>query len=219
MTEPIYTDTTERLWEQQVPEVYKFEDSRNDWAMKKFISANGDVLNELDVLVDRIKYVPLDDTTEEPDLHSDLVDPWLADVEWLDWLAQLVGVHFRPGLTDTDKRTLIANAIGGVRAGTEAAIVQAVQTVLTGTKTVYIYPFSNLSGIGAGTQWEVLILTLSEETTADVVETVINAGAKPAGVKLYHENYGANWTTVEGTYATWTAWDATTWETIERTGT
>lgn len=216
MTEPIYTETTERLWDEQVPGVYQFEDSRNDWSMKKYVSATGDVLDEVGVLVDRIKYIPLDDG-EEADLHSDLVDPWQADTAWLNWLAQLVGVKFRAGLSENDKRTQIATAVGGVRAGTNAAIVQAVQTILTGTKTVYVYQFSNLTGIGAGTQWEVLILTLSEETTADVVNTVIAAGAKPAGVKLYHEYYGANWTAMESAYTTWNAWELP-WEDIEQTG-
>jgi hypothetical protein len=215
MTEPIYSETTERLWEEQIPGVYRFEDARNDWTMKKYVGSFGDVLSEVDVLVDRIKYVPPEDDPGPTDLYSDLVDPWQADAEWLPWLAQLVGVKFRAGLAVSDQRTQIATAIGGVRAGTPQAIAQVVQTILTGTKTVYIYPRSNLGGIDAGSQWEVLILTLSEETTADVVATVIAAGAKPAGIKLYHDNYGASWNTQEAAYTTWTAWEKP-WQDIER---
>lgn len=171
----------------------------------------------MDVLIDRIKYVPPQDGPELMDLHSDLVDPDQADAAWLPWLAQLVGVHFDYLLTEAQKRERIRAAIGGVRAGTKAAIIQAAQAVLTGTKTVYVYPFSNVvSGINAGTQWEVLILTLSAETVSDVITAVVNAGAKPAGVKLYHTTYGANWNTVEATYPTWADWELKTWEQVEQ---
>lgn len=216
MTEPVFTESTERLWE-RMPGVYKFEDAQHEWQMKRWLSGVVDVFGDVDTLIDRIKYVPPEDGPELQDLHSDLVDPNQADAAWLPWLAQLVGVHFDYLLTEVQKRERIASAIGGVRAGTKAAIIQAVQAVLTGTKTVYVYPFSNaVGGINAGTQWEVLIMTLAAETVSDVVQAVVNAGAKPAGVKLYHVTYGATWTTVEAAKPTWTNWDATTWEQLEQ---
>lgn len=216
MTEPIFTESTERWWA-KIPGVYRFEDAQLDWPMKRWLAGIGDVYNEVDVLIDRIKYVPADDGIDEMDLHSDLVDPQQADATWLPWLAQLVGVKFDYLLTEQQKRDRITNAIGGVQAGTKAAIIQAAQSVLTGTKTVYVYPFSNtIGGIDAGTQWEVLVMTIAAETVSDPVVAIINAGAKPAGVKLYHDTYGANWTTVETAFSTWDAWDATTWETMEQ---
>lgn len=215
MAEPIFSDTMERLWE-RMPGVYKFEDAQHNWQMKKWLSGVVDVFGDIDELIDRIKYVPPQDGPELQDLHSDLVDPTTADAAWLPWLAQLVGVKFDYLLTEQQKRDRISTAIGGVQAGTKAAIIQAAQTALTGTKTVYVYSFSNAGGIGAGTQWEVLLLTLAAETASDVIVAVTNAGAKPAGVKLYHVTYGATWTTVEATLPTWTLWETKTWEQIEQ---
>jgi hypothetical protein len=215
MTEPIYDDTTERAY-LRLPSVYRFEDARNNWTMKKYMQSIFGVLDEVNTLLDRFTYVPPDDLTEETDLSSDLVNPVNADAEWLPWLAQLVGVNNDYVTDEALKRTRIENAFDGARPGTKEALIQAVQTILTGTKEVYVHPFSNnVGGIGSGTQWEVLIITRAEETNGDVVATVTNLGAKPAGVKIYWDTYGSNWTLVEGTLPTWADWDSKTWQQIE----
>lgn len=216
MAEPIYDETVERFYD-RLPGLYKFEDTQNDWTMKKFIASICEQLHVVDHLSDRFIYAPPEDHPVEEQKHSDLVDPMYADAAWLPWLAQMVGIHFTTVLTDAQKRGMIANALGGVQAGTTASIIQAAQTVLTGTKTVYVYPASNLTGIGAGTQWEVLVVTLPEETTTDPTLAVIAAGAKPAGVKLYHQTYGASWNTIEASLPTWNDWETRTWDEIERT--
>lgn len=215
MTEPMYEETTERAYD-RLPGVYKFEDTRNDWTMKRYMSGIFGVLDEINVLIDRIRYVPVDDTDDETDLHSDLVDPAQADSEWLGWLAQLVGVNNDYVSDETVKRDRIAHTYDGAQPGTKAALIQAAQSVLTGTKEVFVYPFSNnTGGIGAGTQWEVLIITRADETAGDVVAAVTNLGAKPAGVKIFHDNFGASWTIVETQFDVWDDWDAATWQQIE----
>jgi hypothetical protein len=216
MTEPIFTEATERTYE-RLPGVYRFEDTKTDWTMKRYLSGICLPLNELDVLIDRFRYTPEDDGYFDTiDLSSALVDPDFADTAWLPWLAQLVGVNFDYLQDEATQRERIKHAFEGARPGSEAAIIQAAQTVLTGTKTVYVYPHSDLGGIGAGTQWEVLIRTIAAETTGDVVEAVTNLGAKPAGVKLYHETYGASWDTIEAAAPTWADWEALTWEELEQ---
>lgn len=216
MPEPFYSDTTERFYE-RIPGVYRYEDSQHNWQMKRWIAGLLEQMADVDVLLQRFRYVPPEDGPEVEDLSSDLVNPMTADAAWLAWLAQLVGVHFDYILTTDLQRTVVANAVTGVQAGTKAAIVQAAQTVLTGTKTVYVYPFSNnVGGIGAGGQWDVLVMTLAAETTGNVVNAIVNLGAKPAGVKLYHVTYGANWTTVETTLPTWADWETRTWQQIEQ---
>lgn len=217
MSEPIFSEATE-IFYSRLPGVYRFEDSQRDWVFKRWLSGILESYGELDTLIDRFKYVPPEDGPDVMDLTSDLVDPESADAEWLPWLGQLVGVNFAYLLDEASRRTAIANAISGVQAGTKAAIIQAAQTVLTGTKTVYVYPFSNnVGGIGSGTQWEVLVMTIAAETASDPVTAIINLGAKPAGVKLYHVTYGASWTTVEGSFPTWADWEAApTWADIEQ---
>lgn len=216
MTEPFFDDATERMYA-RLPGVYRFEDANHNWTLKRYMSGIGVTLEELNVLIDRFTYTPLDDGYKEtPDLHSDLVDPMNADVAWLPWLAQLVGVNFDFLLSEASQRMRIANALDGAQPGTEAAIIQAAQTVLTGSKTVFVYPRSNdVGGVGAGTQWEILIKTLTAETTGDVVAAVTNLGAKPAGIKLYHQAYGATWDTIAAAKPTWADWDASTWQDLE----
>jgi hypothetical protein len=216
MPEPTFTEATERLYA-ALPGVYRFEDGNHDWQMKKWLAGILDVENDIEVLLDRIKYVPPEDGPELEDLHSDLVDPDQADEEWLPWLAQLVGVHFNYLITTAQKRERIKSAIGGVRAGTKAHMIEAAKAVLTGTQTVFVYPFSNSGGgINAGTQWEVLVITKPDETAGDVVAAITNAGAKPAGVKIYHVTDSNTWAEIAVASPTWADWNAKTWQQLEQ---
>lgn len=216
MSEPMFSDATELFYD-KLPGIYRHEDALNGWTLKCWISGIMDSFQDVDDLIERIKYTPLDDGMEEADLSSDLVDPDTADSAWLPWLAQLVGVQFTYATVDADKRMRIAGAISGTQAGTMASIIQAAQSVLTGTKTVYVYPKSNsVGGVGAGTQWEVLIKTLAAETVSDVLVAINQAGVKPAGIKLYYTALSATWAGVESTYPTWADWDAHTWADIEQ---
>lgn len=216
MPEPTFSEATERFYA-SLPGVYRFEDANNGWQMKSWIAGILDVQGEIETLLTRIKYVPPEDGPAVEDLHSDLVDPDTADEAWLPWLAQLVGVRFNYTLTEAQRRERIKSAIGGVRAGTKAHMIEAAKAVLTGTQTVYVYPFSNaVGGINAGTQWEVLVITKPDETAGDVVAAIVNAGAKPAGVKITHVTDSNTWAEVEAAFPTWAQWDAATWQQIEQ---
>lgn len=216
MPEPIYSETTERVYE-RLPQVYRREDALQDWQLKKYMASILEIQHTVNVLIDRFDYTPPDDGVVGD--TSDLVDPLTADEAWLPWLGQLVGVRINQALTTAQQREAIRTALSGTQAGTKASIAAAAKTALTGTQTVYVHPFSTTAGgIGAGGQWDVLLLTISSETAGDPVQAVIDADAKPAGIQLWHDTYGATWDTIEATYATWNAVDAATWDTIEQTG-
>lgn len=213
MAEPVYDEATEELYA-GLPEVQRVNDIPYNYSLKRYLSGIGYTLGEVYTLIDRFSYTPPDDGVATD--TSELVDPYLANVEWLPWLAQLVGVKVKVTANEADWRAAIASAVSGTKAGTKQAIVEAAQTVLTGSKVVYIYDHSNATdGIGNGDQWDVLITTLEEETTSDPVAAVLLAGAKPAGINLTHMYYGATWDTIESELPTWNDWEGKTWEDIE----
>lgn len=61
--EPQYTVTTERIY-RRIPEFYRTLDRKNNYHLKKYISAMGDVLFEIDLLVARLEYVPPQDRAD-----------------------------------------------------------------------------------------------------------------------------------------------------------
>lgn len=215
MPEPIFDETTERLYK-RLPEVYRTYDIKQGWQFKKWLSGICNSQNEVDSLITRFSYTPPEDGV--PTDTSDLVDPATADAAWLPWLAQLVGVVLAPADTEAERREHIGSALSGIKAGTKAAMAEAAKKVLTGTKSVAVYDHSNLTGLGVGDQWEVLVRTIQAETLSNPVDAIIAVGAKPAGVKLYHQYYGASWQTIETTYPTWAGWEGKTWQQIEETG-
>lgn len=54
--------------------------------------------------------------------------------------------------------------------------------------------------------------------TADPVAAVIKAGAKPAGVILYTQQFSASWSAIEAALPTWADWEGKTWGQIEEIG-
>lgn len=215
MAEPVFSETTERLYE-RLPDAYKSEDANIDYPFKRWLSGVGDVLGDVDTLITRFDYTPPEDGT--PSDTSDLVDPDTADEAWLPWLAQLVGVKLNAYDTLATHRMRIGSALSGIKAGTKTAVAEAAKRVLTGTKTVYVYDHSTTAGIAAGGQWDVLVLTVQGETISDPLVEIIKAGAKPAGIKLWHMYFGAQWGTLEVSRPTWTDWETVTWQQLEETG-
>lgn len=61
--EPVYSVTTERIY-RRIPEFYRTLDRRNNYHLKKYISAMGDVLFQIDLLVARLEYVPPQDRAD-----------------------------------------------------------------------------------------------------------------------------------------------------------
>lgn len=215
MTEPVFGDTTERLYA-RLPDIYRREDANQSWQFKKYLSGAVDQASDIDTLIERFSFTPPEDGVADD--TSDLVDPATADQEWLPWLAQLVGVKLVPSDTVAQWRTRIASTLTSAQPGTVAAMAEAARKVLTGNQTVSIYPFSNGSGVGAGNQWEMLIVTVADETLSDPIAAVVGAGQKPAGVKLYHTTYGASWSTIQTEFPTWADWNGKTWQEIQEAG-
>lgn len=247
-SEPIYSTTTERIY-RRLPETYRILDTQNDWQFKKYISSIGDQLNDLDVILARIEYLATPENkadfyaslnqyntyarpsgVEDPTLGfspieetSDLVDARTADAEWLEWIAQLTGANLTSVYDVSSKRFALVNNYLGFKAGSRAALEAAVTQYLTGTKYSRVYPRRDGAGgslVSIGTQWDVLIVTKSEETPsgADLIANIIGKGAKPAGVILHHVAYTWSWSVLESVFTTWTSIDATgSWNSLETT--
>lgn len=161
----------------------------------------------------RPKDVPLGAT-------SDLVDPRTANTEWLPWLAQFAGKNISHFSTMEDARIALASG-NNFSAGTIGAIQNAVQAVLTGTKTVRVFPMTTaLNAIGKATQWDVSIVTRTSESPDISVmeETVRLRNAKPAGVVFHFHKHQSTWDAVELANPTWDVWDTRTWTQLEESG-
>lgn len=248
MDEPTYTVTTERIYA-RLPEFYRTLDAQNDYDLKTYISAIGDELFEVEQLVARIEYIlpenyedyleaqSLDEYSHyerPPGLEnpaygyapigqtSDLLDGRTANDEWLLYIGQLIGADLRRVYDMTQRRNAVANNYLGFRAGSRQALIEAVQSTLTGNKFVRVYPHrdgaeGSISSIG--TEWDVLIITKPSESPegTTVVDTIVNKGAKPAGVVLHHILYSAVWSDIESMFPSWNSIETTgvTWGNIE----
>ena len=218
---PAVSATTTRLYE-RLPELYRRADEAadagpNGYPLLRYLSLIVDQLGDLEVLVDRIDYVPEEDGGAAGDT-SDLTDPLGADEAWLPWLAQLVGTDYGrlTGLDLTGRRLALAGAASGWRAGTREGIAAAVRPLLTGTRFVRVQ-----SHLG-GDPWRVEIRTRVSETpvsSAEVIAAVVRAQAKPAGVELVHTPYEAAWSDIEAVNPTWADVEAQgSWTEIEESG-
>lgn len=209
---------TDRLYG-RLPDHYRDADAGLDYPLYRWLAGLGAVLSQVEDLIDRIDYVAPGDGGAAGDT-SDLVDPTVADVDWLPWLAQLVGVQLSPALSEAEKRDAILYASAGWRAGTKSAVAAAAKTELTGTRYAKVYDHS-VSVPGDGGMWDVLIVTRTSETPdpSRVLAAVVRRGAKPAGVVLHHRAYEASWDTVVSTYPTWAALEAAgSWIKIQEAG-
>lgn len=218
MPAPLYSATTERLYN-RLPEFLRAVDGRNDWLMKRFVSAIADRQGGVDVLISRIDYITLPDGGKPGDT-SDLVDAQTADARWLGWIGQLFGVRLYPGMSEAEQRDAVRFASSGFKGGTKAGIAAAAKSALTGTRYARVYDHSQ-SAVGDGGQWDVLVMTRGTETpdVDAVLRTVILKRAKPAGVVLHHRAYSTSWDILEAAYPTSDHWDATrSWNVIEETG-
>ncbi len=221
MTGPIYSPTTERMY-RALPEHYRDSDAALGYPLKRYLSATGDRLGEVETLLDRIDYRMGDEATPgAPPDSSDLVDPDRADRAWLPWLAQLLGVRLSPGLSEAEQRDAVRFAAAGWRSGTKRAVADAARSALTGSRYVAVYDHTtSTSGIGKGGEWDVLLVTRATETpdVALVLSSVQRQNAAPAGVKLWHAAYEAKWFQVHTALPTWADWNARTWAQVQDVG-
>ncbi len=179
------------------------------YPLLRYLSLLADQAGEIEELLDRFNY-PATPT-------CDLTNPLTADVAWLPWLAQLVGVSLPPTISDVaGARDAIRYASGGWQAGTKTAVANAAKSVLTGTQ------YCVVADHYSGDMWQLEVRTRGPETPSGTPDPVIAAilakNAKPAGVALVHTTYAATWATLESAYPTWAAWEAQDWELIEDTG-
>lgn len=240
---PKYSVTTERIWD-KLPDVYTDIDEELGSPFKKYVSAIGDILGDVDLLTERLRYrsqiememrrryAQRHTTYTHPDRvlnapalgsTSDLVDPRSADRSWLMWLGQLVGVRIDPNDPEFQTRDQIYYASAGYRAGSRDALEKAARTVLNGSRYAMALPHTAVDESGnlvAGTAWDVTILTRASESPDSII--VLNAvnkdTLKPAGVKLYHRVYTASWDALEASLPFWADWNTATWDQIEQAG-
>jgi hypothetical protein len=213
---PTVTATTQHRFD-LLPELYReadrVEPSGGGWPLLRFLALLGDQAGDIEVLLDRFAYVPLEDGGAPGDT-SDLVDPTTADAAWLAWLAQQIGID--PGdRTVAELRAAIADASTGWRAGSQAAVRSEVQTQLTGAKHVGIWDHWE------NDEWRVAIGTRHVETADEAAVLVAANRTKPAGVQFEHVWGVGTWADFEAAGGTWAdfenpagPWD-TTWDAYE----
>ena len=216
MSEPTFTAATETFYE-GLPAYLRAADRQQAWLLKTICASMLDQVNDIQILTDRLDYdIPADGG--EPGDTSDLVDPTAADDAWLDWLAQLVGVRLPSGLSHDARVDAVRYASAGWQGGTKTAVAAAAMSALTGSRYVGVYDHSTESGVGAGGEWDVLLVTADSETpdVDAVLAAVVAKGAKPAGVVLHHLTYSSSWDAIEAGFPTWDAIEAAgSWSAIE----
>jgi hypothetical protein len=161
MIEPTYSDTMEVLYD-KIPSVYRDEDEKSgEYVLKRWLSGVVDQAGDVEDFLNRADITTPDDGGD-PNDKSDLIDPVAADEAWLPWIGQMLGKKLQPSMSTVAKRSFLANA--GYTTGTKQAIAAAAATELVGTKSVTIYDHTtDVSAIGAGGQWDVLIVTKASE--------------------------------------------------------
>ena len=218
MTEPIFTEAAEEFYRDFVPEHYRVMDSRLDWPLKRWLSGYGDQLENLRVLYERFNYQAPDDGGGLNDT-SDLVDPMTANPEWLNWRAQLTGHRIVVPMAVDEKRAFIADTRAGLQPGTIRSMLAAARTALSGERYCNVYRnTSNAASIGTSDMWHMMLVTKASEEVRDPRQAIIDAGVKPAGVILHHNEFTTTWNVIMTKFPTWAAWNAASWKDIEEAG-
>lgn len=183
-----------------------------------FLDALGQLVDPATTLAARADYLTPDEGGAAGDT-SDLVDPATADAGWLPYLAQVVYAVPLDGVTDSDerRRVILARAPGRI-VGTKADVLAAAKGALTGTRTARVLDHSDPTG--AAGEWDVLVMTRPEETPSQqaVIDAVIAAGAKPAGVHLWVRDFAPTVGEVDAAYPTAADWSGLTVADVQATG-
>lgn len=115
-----------------------------------------------------------------------ILDPATCPVTWLPWLAQAVGTTIPYGTPEDDARARITNPPGWL-AGTPAALLDAVKTTLSGTRTVVLDEHYQ------DNPWAVHVMTFEAETTDPATTERAARAALEAGFTLTYE-LASGWT-------------------------
>lgn len=189
------------------------------YPMKKYIGSITDIAGQVEAMLERIDYNTVINGGVEGDT-SDLIDAVNADSSWFRWIAMMRGVRINlNGDENSQRQELIA--AGVYNTGTKADIAKTAAQGLSGSKLVRVVPRSTtVEDQGTKGVWDVLIITRATETPPgyDPVQRVIDAGAKPAGIRLHHDTFQGTWDAFEAQYPNWNAIDAATWDEIEEAG-
>lgn len=113
------------------------------------------------------------------------VDPDEAPASLLRWLKLFPGVTFQPGDTESVQRYRIKQAAGDYQA-TPRAIIEELQLILSGTKTVYL-------GFHAPDQWHYLVGVITSEAPSGSAVAAAVERQEPAGMNGF-DVYLSGWT-------------------------
>lgn len=244
LTPPAVNPFAERVWA-RIPQAYRDYDAGLGWPLLLYIDAVTQEAGAIQVVIERILGArPIGPAAPEPwGLHGDaltrwrdarraipsaLGDPVTADDAWLPWLGQIVGI--RPDRLAfagdvTARRNLVRYATGGWRAGTRPSIEYAARPVLTDSQYARVVTRMRSDDTEAPTIWDVAVITRTSETPdpGAVLDAIVRAGVKPAGVVLWHRPYLAPWAVLEARRPTWELWEEdaqgrVTWARLEETG-
>lgn len=215
-TPPEPTATTARVWS-GLPEFYRTADAQQQppFPLRRYLSLITDRLDEVNALLDRIDYRSPDEGGDLGD-SSDLTDPATADPRWLPWLAQFVGVVGIGSMTVLQLREAIASAGSGWRTGTMPGLIGAIRARLTPSSygPGWVRVIRDPADV-----WHLIIETATGETPqggAALLESLLGARVKPAGVRLTWQAYQLTWDVMEIVLPSWDAIEAANpWDHIE----
>jgi hypothetical protein len=201
-----------------LPQVVRDADAQLDgMPLLTYFATMLEQLAGLDVLVDRLSYVPEDEVRVGGQRTSALVDPDLGDAAWLPWQALIYGVRIDLAADVATQRAQVGGIPGGWMRGSNASIVAAAQTALTGSRSCTLIPHYH------GDPMMIAIMVLASEIAdgldASVIAAVDAADCRPAGKGLTVVHYVSSWDAQEAAYPTWTAREAAgSWDVIEQVG-
>lgn len=212
MPAPTVHAHTGRLYD-RLPEFYRDADANlagaPGYPLLRFLSLIADQAGKVEDTLNRV----------DPAVGGDLTSADRADLAWLPWLAQVVGlVSFPANLTEAEKRNAIRHAANGRYAGTRQALADAARPALPNPAAGYVVIRPNYQG----DPYTISVNVDPTNAPADlntVLTTIIKAGAKPAGYLIVIDVYAATWAQLDTAYPTWAELDAVaTWADVERTG-
>jgi len=193
MTAPTLHPAAEQVY-RLLPDYMQAADEGTDWTLRRFTGA---AAVGLETPHDFLTLVDPDTSVTGT---CELVNAAAVPRAYLAWLGWLVGVDTST-IPDADVRDAVGNAAATQRRGSSAAIIDAVQRTLTGSKYVRVY--SNVSTVDP---YLITVLTLIAETPDTPAALAAAWTEKPAGLNLELQAVsGPTWIDAVGTYATWDA--------------
>lgn len=187
MAAPAVTSTVAYAYG-QLPPRYVEDDESTGWVTLHLLAAALAPLQDVDDLVR--------DDGDTPG-WAPLLDIDRAPVEFLPFLAQMVGVRLRSGLSAVAQRQRITEA-AGIRRGTLEAMRAAAQAYLVGDRKVSI-----TERLGAD-PYAILVRTYASETPEPAMTEAAIRNEKPAGIILtYQVVTGAAYLDVSADFVTY----------------